>query len=67
MEYYLAIKKEWNNAHLQKHGPRKYHAKWSKSERERQMSYDTTYMRILKYSTINSSKKQIQVYLVAKW
>ena len=48
-------------------GPRKYHAKWSKSERERQMSYDTTYMRILKYSTINSSTKQTQVYLVAKW
>ena len=32
-------------------GPRDYHAKWSKSERERQISYDITYMWNLKYDT----------------
>ena len=30
---------------------RDYHTKWSKSERERQISYDTTYMWNLKYDT----------------
>ena len=29
-------------------GPRDDYAKWSKSDRERQISYDTTYMWILK-------------------
>ena len=32
-------------------GPRGYHTKWSKSERERQISYDITYMWNLKYDT----------------
>ena len=32
-------------------GPRDYHTKWSKSERERQILYDITYMWILKYNT----------------
>ena len=32
-------------------GPRDYHAKWSKSARERQTLYDTTYMWNLKYGT----------------
>ena len=31
--------------------PRDYHTKWSKSERERQMPYDITYMWSLKYDT----------------
>ena len=42
----------WNNAicsHMD--GPRDYHTKWSKSERERQMSYDITYVWNLKYDT----------------
>ena len=30
---------------------RDYHAKWSKSERERQILYDITYMWTLKYNT----------------
>ena len=30
-------------------GPRDYHTKWSKSDRERQISYDITYMWRLKY------------------
>ena len=29
-------------------GPRDYHTKWSKSDRERQMPYDITYMGNLK-------------------
>ena len=29
-------------------GPRDYHTKWSKSDKERQMSYDITYMWNLK-------------------
>ena len=32
-------------------GPRDYHTKRSKSERERQISYDITYMWTLKYDT----------------
>ena len=42
--YYSAIK-EWNNVICcYMDGPRDYHAKWSKSEKERQISYDITYM-----------------------
>ena len=29
---------------LQQHRPRGYHTKWSKSDRERQLSYDIAYM-----------------------
>ena len=32
-------------------GPRDYHTKWNKSDRERQISYDITYMWNLKYDT----------------
>ena len=32
-------------------GPRDYHTKWSKSEGERQIPYDITYMWNLKYDT----------------
>ena len=43
IEHYSAIKKEWNNAICSNmHGPRNYHTKWSKSDRERQICY--TYM-----------------------
>ena len=31
--------------------PRDYHTKWSKSERERQIPYGTTYLKNLKYDT----------------
>ena len=41
----LNHKKEWNNAICGKtDGPRDYHSKWSKSERERQISYNITFM-----------------------
>ena len=52
MEYYSAIKKEWNNAICSNMDrPRDYHAKWSKSDRERQIPYVVTYMWNLKYDT----------------
>ena len=36
MEYYLAIKKEWNNAICSNmDGPRDYHTKWSKTEKDK--------------------------------
>ena len=52
MEYYSAIKKEWNKAVWSNmDGPRNYHIKWSKSDRERQISYAITCMWNLKYNT----------------
>ena len=48
----LSHKKEWYNAICSNmDGPRDYHTKWSKSERDRQISYDITYMWNLKYDT----------------
>ena len=48
----LSHKKEWNNAICSNmDGPRDDHTKWSKSERERQISYDITYMWDLKCDT----------------
>ena len=45
----LIIKKEWNNAICSNmDGPKDYHTKWSKSEKERQISYDIAYMWNLK-------------------
>ena len=56
MEYYSTIK-EWNNAICcNMDGPRDYHPRWSKSDRERQ-TYDITYV---------ESKKMIQVNLFTK-
>ena len=48
----LSHKKEWNNAICSNmDATRYYHTKWSKSERERQIPYDITYMWNLKYDT----------------
>ena len=45
MEYYSAIKKEWNIAICSNMGgPREYHTKWSKSDGERQIICDSIYM-----------------------
>ena len=45
MEYYSAIKKEWNLSICDKMGrPRGYYAKGNKSDRDRQIMYDFTYM-----------------------
>ena len=48
----LSHKKEWNNAICSNmDGPRDYYTKWIKSEIERQIPYDITYMWNLKYVT----------------
>ena len=45
----LRHKKEWNNAICSNMcTPRDYHTKWSKSDRERQISYGIAYMWNLK-------------------
>ena len=56
----LAIEKEWNNAICSNmDGPRDCHTEWSKSDRERQISYDITYMWNLKKGVqMNLSTKQ---------
>ena len=52
MEYYSAIKKEWNNAICSNmDGSRDYCTKWSQSERERQIVHEITYMWNLTYDT----------------
>ena len=52
MKYYSAIKKEWTNATCSiMDGPRNYHTKWSKSEREKQIPYDIIYTWNLKCDT----------------
>ena len=48
----LSHRKEWNDVICRKmDGLRDYHIKWSKTERERQIPYDITYMWNLKYDT----------------
>ena len=46
----LSHKKEQNNP-ICLDGLKDYHTKWSKSERERQIPYDVTYIWNLKYDT----------------
>ena len=54
----LSHRKERNNAICSNlDGPRDYHTKWSKSDRERQILYDITYMWILKTNTNESIYK----------
>ena len=46
----LSDKNEWNNVVCNyRDGPRDFHTKWSKSERERQIPHDVTYTWNLKY------------------
>ena len=48
MGYYSAIRKEWSNAICSNtDGPRDCHTEWNKWNRERQISYDITYMQNL--------------------
>ena len=48
----LSHKNDWNNAICNNmDGPRDYHTKWSKSEKERQIVYDIIYMWNLKTDT----------------
>ena len=58
-------KKEWNNAICSNmDGPTDYHTKWSKSDGERQKSYDITHMwnLIFKMIQMNLSAKQKQTH-----
>ena len=51
-------------------GPRDYHAKWSKSEREKQILYDITYMWNLNYGTkelIYEAETDSQTYRTNMW
>ena len=51
-------------------GPRDDHTKWSKSDRERQISYDTTYTWNLKYDTnepVYEIETESQTYLTDWW
>ena len=43
--------KEWNTICRNTDGPRDYHIKWIKSEKERQTSCDIAYVWNLKYDT----------------
>ena len=49
-------------------GPGDYHTKWSKSDRERQISYDITYMlNHKKMIQMNSFTKQKQTQRLREW
>ena len=57
----LHHKKEWNNALCSNmDGPRDYHTKWSKPDKERKISYDIAYMWNLKKKKQN--KKQMNSF-----
>ena len=53
MKYYSAIKKNEiiSFAATWMDGPRDYHTNWSKSDRERKISYDVPYMQNLENNT----------------
>ena len=54
----LSHEKEWNNTIcINVAGPRDYHSKLSKPDRERQISYEFTYMCNLKNNTNESVYK----------
>ena len=66
----LSHKKEWNNAICTNmDGPRDYHPTWSKSNRERKISYDITYMWNLKKKMIkmNLFTKEKQTHRLREW
>ena len=63
VEYYPAIKKEWNFAiSSNMDGLGGYYAKWNKSDRERQILYDITYMWNLKIKQMNISMTRKQTH-----
>ena len=58
MEYYSVIKKEWNLAICDNmDGSRRFYAKWNKSDRERQILYDFTYIWNFKNKWTNITKQ----------
>ena len=59
--FVFSHKKEWDHATCSNmDGPMDGHTNWSKSDRERQISYDITYMWNLKMIQINLYTKQKQ-------
>ena len=58
IEYYSAIKR-MKSCHLQQMGvPRGYYSKWNKSDRERQILYDFTFMWKIKNETKEQTKQK---------
>ena len=51
MQWNISHKKEWNNAIYSNMDATRDYRKWSKSERQRQIPYDITYMWNLKNNT----------------
>ena len=63
----LSHKKEWSNAICSNmNGPTDRYTKWSKSEREKQISYDTTYVESKKMVQMNLFTKQKQIHRLQK-
>ena len=71
MECYSAIKMEWNIVICSNmDGRRDYHTKWDKSDRERQIPYDVTYMCSIKYGTnepVYKTEIDLQAYRTDLW
>ena len=64
MEYYLAIKKEWNNAICSNmDGPRDCHTEWSKTERDRLRKQTE----LLGYGIVMEFGKVMYTLLYSKW
>ena len=68
----LSHKKEWNNAICSNiDGPRDCHTEWIKSDREREISYDITYMQNLKRNDTNEciykTETDSQTYRMNLW
>ena len=59
----LSHKKEWNNGICSNmDGLTDYHARWSKSEREKQILYDISMWNLKKMTHMNLSVKQKQIH-----
>ena len=64
MDYFSAIKKEWNNAICSNiDGPRDCHTEWSKLDRERKIPYDIAYMWNLKENGTNEPIYKTEIEL----
>ena len=66
MEYNLAIKPENSAIGDNMDGPWRHYAKWNKSDRERQILYDLTYMWNLKQKS-RFTEKEIRFVTTRSW
>ena len=48
-------------------GPRECHTNWSKSDREREISYDIPYMPNLKGNDSSELTKEKEIYRIKEW